>query len=164
MKAEELEAYLVPQEQWSRAPELLRKTAQNMQNFGKLDLAYVPHESRWYLVLSGKNPYILYKQAADPEPRPIPTAEQASHHITLCYPLRAIAPAHRAGYGYAYLVGFQRGFEQLEVAVYAYVKNSKADAEESAVEYMIDHYPDSLTEDEKVNREATSVRLVRRPK
>jgi len=88
----------------------------------------------------------------------------ASHHITLNHPVRALDEADKADYDLIRLVGFQRGFESLIVAVY-YDKGagSAGDAEEAAVEYLDENFPASLTDEEREERSASWVEKLANP-
>ncbi len=68
-----------------------------------------------------------------------------SFHITGNHPTREADAEDRQSP--AWIVAFQRGFEQLQVAVYG-DGLCEADAEEAAIEWLTKHAPQSLRSDE----------------
>lgn len=83
--------------------------------------------------------------------------KSVSYHITGEYPLRQItAEEGKADYNDCFIVGFQRGFEQLQVAVYGGAL-AASDAEEAAIEYLRRYQPQALTEAEFEEMEADTI-------
>lgn len=77
-----------------------------------------------------------------------------SHHITGNHPTRAADLDDRAAPGF--VVAFQRGFEQLRIAVYG-AGLTASDAEAAAVEWLEKHAPAALTATEREERAAADV-------
>jgi hypothetical protein len=89
---------------------------------------------------------------------------EASHHITINLPVRVLEEADKADYELIHLVGFQRGFESLIVAVYGDTGNgNESDAADAAVEYLEENFPESLTQEERENHLASWVWTMKNP-
>jgi hypothetical protein len=84
-----------------------------------------------------------------------PLPRDPSHHITGHYPLRIADNEDRATLP-RWIVGFQRGFGQLQVAVYG-ENLTAADVEEAAIEWLEKTAPDSLNAREREERTADCV-------